>query len=405
MQTNKYINKFLLFIFFISFSSVSSKSQDFSGITDTFKLVNWNLEFFGDDPTQLPDEIFKTRTIMNQLKADAYALVEIVNKDSLQSLVNSLEGNYSFIISSFATSVSGYADPSWAQAQKLAFVFNKDKIKINSSRAFLQYNSAAYYNWSSGRFPYLIDAMIKGVEGNWLNVKFIVIHAKAMSDAGSCIRRKSGAAQLKDSLDFKFSNDKIIILGDYNDDLDETICANENVSNYFNFVVDSTDENSYKSLTLPLSKMGLSSINGFNNFIDHVIVSNEVYPFYVSNSAALLKAEVNAWVSNYNSFVSDHFPVMTKYIFNSSQNIDIVTLPKISFFPNPVIDRLNISNEKLTELDVCIFSIDGKEILKTQSNSNQTSIDISNFSSGCYFLIIKNQINNGILIRQPFIKY
>ncbi len=405
MSFNTYIKYILLTIVLNSLFTASAKSQGFNILSDTFKIVNWNLEFFGDDPTQLPDEINKTRTIMNRLKADAYALVEIVNKDSLQSLVKSLEGNYDFIISSFATSVSGYADPSWSKAQKLAFVFNKEKVKINSSRALLQFNSTAYYNWSNGRFPYLIDAIIKGADGNWLNLKFIVIHAKAMSDTGSCARRKAGAAQLKDSLDIKFTTDKFIILGDFNDDLDESICSNESVSNYYNFVVDSTDANSFKSLTLPLSKMGLSSINGYNNFIDHVIVSNEVYPFYVSNSATLLKAEVNAWVSNYNSFVSDHFPVMTKYIFNSSQNIDTVAQPKISFFPNPVIDRLNILNEKLTELDVCIFSIDGKEILKTQSNSNQTSIDIYNFSSGCYFLIIKNRINNGILIRQPFIKY
>lgn len=405
MQFNKYIKYILLTIFFNSLFSASAKSQGLSILSDTFKVVNWNLEFFGDDPTQLPDEIYKTRTIMNQLKADAYALVEIVNKDSLQSLVKSLEGNYDFIISSFATSVSGYADPSWSKAQKLAFVFNKEKVKINSSRALLQYNSTAYYNWSSGRFPYLIDAMIKGADGNWLNLKFIVIHAKAMSDAGSCARRKAGAAQLKDSLDIKFTTDKFIILGDFNDDLDESICSNESVSNYYNFVVDSTNTNSYKSLTLPLSKMGLSSINGFTSFIDHVIVSNEVYPFYVSNSATLLKSEVNAWVSNYNSFVSDHFPVITKYIFTSSQNVEAITQTKISLFPNPVIDRLYISNEELFELDIHILSIEGNQILKTQSSSNQTSIDLSNFSSGCYFLIIKNRINNDILTRQPFIKY
>ena len=72
--------------------SLTSQAQT-SQPQDTLEIVNWNLEFFGDTPSDLPEEMIKTKTIMDSLDADIYALVEIVNTDSLNRLVQSLQGN------------------------------------------------------------------------------------------------------------------------------------------------------------------------------------------------------------------------------------------------------------------------------------------------------------------------
>lgn len=77
---------------------------------------------------------------------------------------------------------------------------------------------------------------------------------------------------------------------------------------------------------------------------------------------------------------------------------------KFQLYPNPAKDKLFLSTTNLTEnLKVKIFNIAGK-ILSNQTLEleNQTSIDVSNLSSGMYFLNIKDE--NGNTAVKKFIK-
>ena len=377
----------LLTVLFFAFQTLKANSND------TLKVVNWNLEFFGDNASQLPQEMIKTRAIMDSLNADVYALVEVVNKDSLNSLVKSLNGDYDYLISSFGSFANNENDPDWASAQKLAIVYRKSVVRNVTGRAFMKTSSSAYDDWSSGRFPYLVSAEVVGKDSNWLPMKFIIIHAKAYSDNNSCTRRKNGAIEMKDSLDQYFPNERIIILGDYNDDLDTTICSHYTTSNYLNFVNDSSH---YIALTLPLSLQGLNSINGYTSFIDHVIVSDDMLPYYVPASAELLKSKVMSWVTGYNSFVSDHYPVETKFIITNPNGIIPIVENQFKIYPNPADDQLFVELQENEHCSLSIFTFTGCKVFSSELLQKNNSISMENYLTGNYLLRIVNKQNNSV---------
>ncbi|MBK5212228.1 MAG: T9SS type A sorting domain-containing protein [Flavobacteriaceae bacterium] len=71
--------------------------------------------------------------------------------------------------------------------------------------------------------------------------------------------------------------------------------------------------------------------------------------------------------------------------------------------PNPVKDKLVLSSNETNSLKLKIFNITGK-LLSTQTvePEKQTSIDVSNFTNGIYFLNIENE--NGKAEVKKFIK-
>jgi Secretion system C-terminal sorting domain len=149
-------------------------------------------------------------------------------------------------------------------------------------------------------------------------VKFILVHGKANTSptAESYDRRKRGADTLYYTLQQNYANDNIIMLGDYNDDLDNTITAGINppVTSYISFTSDATN---FTPVTLPLSLAGKKSTVSYNDVIDHVTISNELVVNYLPSSAKIL-TDVTSLVSNYGSTTSDHYPVFSRYRFNNT---------------------------------------------------------------------------------------
>jgi len=354
---------------------------------DTLEVVNWNLEFFGDRASDLPEEMWKTRTIMNNLDADIYALTEIVNTDSLHSLVQSLQGGFNYIVSPFGSFAAGPSSSQYRFAQKLAFVYRSSMVRNVSGRAMMKTSATAYDYWASGRFPYLVTAEVLGKDNQWRLFRFVIIHAKANSDYSSCFRRYAGALEMKDTLDTYYSDDRIVILGDFNDDLDESICPSFLSSTYADLVADSVDANSYKALTLPLSQAGVSTISGYPSFIDHVVVSNEVVPFYVHGSAEMLRDKVTTWVQGYLSDVSDHYPVLTKYVMDDPTHVATAgTLRQTRIYPVPAKETLNISNISSGLSDYELYSADGRKVAAGKIAADAVSISVSQLPAGVYLL-------------------
>jgi len=62
-------------------------------------------------------------------------------------------------------------------------------------------------------------------------------------------------------------------------------------------------------------------------------------------------------------------------------------------FPNPSSDFLNISSELNIDL-IEIFSLNGNKVFSKSVSSNQTTINISEFSNGNYLIVIKSENNS-----------
>jgi hypothetical protein len=280
------------------------------------KIVNWNIEWFGSSlgPTDDALQEQNVKTIFQNINADLYALGEIVSVSRLQNIVSQMPG-YEYIVSDFcsnSTNATGCASD-----QKLAFVYRSSVVKNLRSYGVLRSpnsSSTAKYNWSNGRFPFLMEAEVLS-NGVSKIIQFVAVHAKANTadHIESYNRRKNGALELRDSLLVQYPSSNWVVLGDYNDDLDKTITtqmAPVTESSFASF----TNEPSFHPITLPLSLAGQPSTVSYPDIIDHVTVSNEMYQFYVPNSARTLKTEVESWVTNFGSTTSDHYPIYSEFI-------------------------------------------------------------------------------------------
>ncbi|MCW3073024.1 MAG: C-terminal target protein [Flaviaesturariibacter sp.] len=305
----------------VSNSQVLAKGNSYTQAT-TLNIANWNIEWFGSTssgqgPTDDDLAQANAKKVMDYMSADAYGVAEIVNTTRFGNLVSSLNGGYSYVIGSDFCSSGGSCNTD----QKLAFVYKTSMFSNVTARPLLRGSASAESNWSSGRFPYLVNANVTK-NGQTSNINFIVVHAKANTgntaeQIDAYNRRKAGVQELKDTLDTHFANANIVILGDFNDDLDRTIAPTtgvDTVSSWQPIVVDSTDANHYKSLTLFLSNAGLASTTGFPDVIDHVVVSNEMGSKYVPLSVTIYNdIAALANIADYANTTSDHYPVMTRY--------------------------------------------------------------------------------------------
>ena len=294
------------------------------------KVINWNIEWFGSTefgPTNESLQQQNVKSILQKLNADIFALEEVVDTLKLKEMVDQMPG-YAYAVSDFSSYADSLNDPDYRTAQKLAFVYKTSVIKNLHTYGVLRFGGSAdaYNAWASGRFPYLMKAEVT-LEGVTDTVNFVVIHAKANTGTvaeriESWQRRKQGIDELKDSLDVYYPFANIILLGDFNDDLDSTIAPGipGNVSSYINLINDSID---YKLLTLPLSRAGQRSTVSFDNVIDHQVASNEMGVAYLPGSARIL-TYVSTLVSGYATTTTDHYPVQARYDMRFFRNpIDV----------------------------------------------------------------------------------
>jgi len=286
----------------------------------SLKVVNWNIEWFGS-PSQNPDndslQHANVTAIMQQLNADIFALAEVVDTARFKNMVSQLPG-YSYTLSDFGSYADNVSDPDYPGAQKLAFVYKTNVISSLRTYGVLRQggSDSAYYYWSSGRFPYLMEASAH-LNGDSARIQFVLLHAKANTGSTSekiesYYRRKNGARELKDSLDTQYPYSNILLLGDFNDALDKTITtelAPDTTTSYIDFV---TDTAAYLPVTLPLSLAGQGSTVSYNTVIDNVIASNEMAQAYLPGSA-MIYTRAAQLVSGYSSTTTDHYPVISRY--------------------------------------------------------------------------------------------
>lgn len=286
----------------------------------SLKVVNWNIEWFGSpaqDPANDSLQQANVTTVLKKLDADIFALAEVVDTARFRAVVNQLPG-YSYVLSDYGSYADSITDVDYTSAQKLAFVYKTAIFRKLRTYGVLRRggSSDAYYNWSSGRFPFFMEAEAN-LNGDSARLNFVLLHAKANTGTAAeklegWQRRKNGNIELKDSLDTQYPHANFIILGDFNDALDKTITterAPDTTTSYIDFMNDTLH---YKPLTLPLSLAGKQSTASFATVIDNVIASDEMGLSYLPGSARV-RTDVTTLVNNYSSTTTDHYPVQTNY--------------------------------------------------------------------------------------------
>ena len=369
--------------------------------SNTLDIVGWNIEYFGapynSGPTDKNLQEFNAKRILRMLNADLYGVMEIVDSMRFRRLVDSLGQNeYGFVIAPYCSSNSTGTGNSWTSGQKQAFIYRKSVFTNVRTRGISRNSPTANTNWASGRFPFLFSATAT-INGISKNINVFLLHGKAGATQSDYEKRFGAAQELKDTLDAQFNNTLNFIIGDFNDALNTSIYPGATVSSYTSIVADSTDADSYRSITLPLGVAGQTTMINFPNVIDNHIISNEAAPFYVPNSAKV-RTDVTTIVPDYVSAhnTSDHYPVFSQYdlsgVITSINNVSPQEFG-LSLYPNPGRNQFWLHSKKnIPASSIQLFSLNGQliwngTISRMAAGSNQ-ALNFPNLPAGNYQLKI-----------------
>ena len=300
----------------------------------TFDVVAWNIEWFGDETNSpaagnpLADAIQKdsVKTVLQKLNADVYAVEEISDDVLFAQMVSEMPG-YNYVLSEAVS----YPNDETGTQQKVGFIYNTETVLVINTKPLLA-SIHPYYNggddsaltdypvadktrfYASGRLPFMMTADVT-LEGVTKQFNMVALHARANGSSDSQLRydmRKYDVEVLKDTLDAQYAGANLIVLGDYNDDIDVTVADNvsSTVSTFEKYVSDPTN---YTIVTSTLSAGDYRSYVFRENMIDHIMVSNEVAPIYIEESVSV---GYEFYDADFTSTASDHFPVAARFLLN-----------------------------------------------------------------------------------------
>ena len=308
----------------------------------TIDATTWNIEWFGDESnspaaySENPDQVQKeaVKEILLGLDSDIIAVQEISDEVLFAEMISEMEG-YDYVLSQ-ATSY-----PDSPGGQKLGFIYKTETVTVNSSRAmftslhpFYEGTQSALLTdypddierfFASGRLPFMMNATVN-VNGSSQNINFVALHARANTGSDQpqdYAKRKYDVEVLKDSLDANYAMEKIIVLGDYNDDVDETVANGvlPAISSYISFT---NDAENYTILSEELSAQGFRSTVSYPNMIDHIAASNEIASTFIMGSA---RVHYEFYDADYSFTASDHFPVSVRLQAAALQLASLETTP------------------------------------------------------------------------------
>ncbi|WP_420148622.1 DUF5689 domain-containing protein [Spirosoma sp.] len=317
-------------------------------LDNTLDVAWWNVEWLGRTGYGPTNEAQQQANVAQQLinmNQDIYCLEEVTDLSALDGIIATLNTgtgktyaracgedpsrNPPIYYSHWWDIPEVPGDPS-TYAQRVCFVYNTALVtNVTASQILAIPASLSTNAWASNRFPVLMNADVT-IGGITKNLKLVGLHAKALADESSYNRRTADFASLKSYLDTTYPNDNVMIMGDYNDDADQSIYIDPVtsatfVSPFSNFV-NSPD---YKVITKQLSDCKISSTASYPDIIDHLTVSNEILTdgstptsgiSYIVNSVKKFSPIVGS-----STTTSDHFPIGARFQFYGPLPVNLVS--------------------------------------------------------------------------------
>jgi endonuclease/exonuclease/phosphatase family metal-dependent hydrolase len=284
----------IIFLLLISVQLLNAQSlKDIHFGTDsTFEVVSWNIEWFPKNGQVTADSV---KTIIQSLAADVYALQEIDDTTLLKQVVSTIPGyacHFKF---------SHYGG--------LAYVYNTNTVQVNAKYEI--YTSQPYWN-AFPRSPQVLELTFN-------NEDYVIIdnHLKCCGDGVLDLndtsdeenRRLRAVNLLKTYIDSIFSNDKVIVVGDWND-----ILTDPTSNNVFNSFLNDSD---YLFVDFPVA-LGSSANFSFPTWpshLDHILISDELFADFSKPNSELSCIRIDDYMSSWSAYdynISDHRPVGLK---------------------------------------------------------------------------------------------
>jgi|GEM_PF-2272634 len=277
------------------------------GATSTLDIASWNVEWFGDTTRGPSDETLQlenVREIVAGADMDIWGLTEIVDSNHWTRLKSELPA-YSGLLADEADVRYG---PDWYHdgLQKVGILYKTSLATVEDARVIL----TQYAEEFAGRPPLQVTLRAT-LNSTTRDLIVIVIHAKCCPDPESWTHRVNASNALKTYLDVAFPTEWVWVIGDFNDDIDASISL-EHSSPYANFMA---DEPRYEFVTRALSDSHVASTVGYTECIDHHLTTDEGRASYIAGSTEVYR--VDRYVFDYATTTSDHFPVLSRYLWQS----------------------------------------------------------------------------------------
>ena len=278
------------------------------GTDSTFEVVSWNIEWFPKNGQVTADSV---KTIIQTLAADVYALQEIDDTTLLKQVVSTIPGYACHFKSTY------YGG--------LAYVYNTNTVQVN--KKYEIYTSQPFWN-TFPRSPQVLELTFN-------NEDYVIIdnHLKCCGDGILDLndtsdeenRRLTAVNLLKTYIDSIFPNDKVIVVGDWND-----ILTDPTPNNIFNSFLNDTD---YLFIDFPIA-LGNSanfSYPSWPSHLDHILISDELFADFSKPNSELSCIRIDDYMSSwsaYDSNISDHRPVGLKLEVDAVINNTLEIEPK-----------------------------------------------------------------------------
>ncbi|WP_346864194.1 T9SS type A sorting domain-containing protein [uncultured Draconibacterium sp.] len=380
-------------------------SEDGLGISkdETLDIVAWNIEWFGDEgnsPAGTNADLIQkdsVKAVIMALNADIIGVEEISDDATFAQMISEIPG-YAFILSE-ATS---YPNDTGVK-QKVGFIYNTATVSPVSTKVLLA-AAHPYYNggdesmladypdadktrfFASGRLPFMLTADVT-ISGITEQISVIDLHARANTGdyQSKYDMRRYDVEALKDTLDMYYADAKIVMVGDYNDDIDETVAEVNTTESSFKAYV---DDAAYLFPTMELSEANYRSYVFYPNMIDHIMISDEISANYISGSA---RVHYEFYDSDYTYTTSDHFPV--------SARLQIQTLQLVSISATDVDCNGGSNGSAAVEVD------GGIQPYEYLWSNGETTSTLENLAAGTYSAVVKDylgaEITASVTLTEP----
>jgi len=256
------------------------------GSEKSFDIATWNIEHF---PKNNHHTISNLSCIIRDIDIDLIAVQEIDRSSSFRSLLDSLDG------------YQGYVSVLPDYGQKLGIIYKSDIISLsNPDQIFID------DNWAFPRPPLLTYVRVKEKNKTVFDFILIILHLKAFVDEESEARRRNACEKLKSYIDTYLltgAEKDVIILGDFNDELDDP--PSDNIFGIF-----LKDSLNYKFLTFSLTDKP-TYIGQNESSIDHLLITRRGKDEFNAGLTQVLR--IDEEFSDYFYTISDHRPVLTQF--------------------------------------------------------------------------------------------
>ncbi len=319
------------------------------GTDSTLDVLTWNIERFPKNGTATIDSVAR---VIEALDADLIGIQEVRDTAICRQMVRSIPG------------YKVHMDIGWSGG--LAWVYKTSTVQIQSVYNIL--NTSPYRN-ALPRSPLVVEFQFAGADWVAINNHYKCCGDGQLdpNDPGDEENRRMEANNLlKQYLLLNHSSDRLIVLGDLNDNLMDPF-----QHNVFRMFIADSSRYRFADHALAQGPNYHWSYPTWPSHLDHILISDELFSFFLDPSASALTVRVDDFLPNgwadYDQFLSDHRPVGLKIPFSPSIGSEEQEKEVNWLVPNPTskdveIDLSELSNTESVEIRV--YDASGKCVLE-----------------------------------------